>query len=264
MTSEIAKLLKEDNLADAARAAASAVKARPQDSGARTLLAALSVLQGDLARAETQASMAAKFAPDEALALGLFRQHLRGLHARDEWWKSGAVPGFPGGATEADREAVALNIALREGDGAGARDTLARLEDVRGARGGQWNECAADDLRDLDDRLPHAIEAISPGGHYLWIDTAKIARIAFRPVAGPLDLALRAARVTLSDGAEADLMLPAIYPAPESPALQLGRRTEFTESCGLTIGHGQRAYLAGDEMEGFLSAETISFEGKDG
>ncbi|MDO5611857.1 MAG: type VI secretion system accessory protein TagJ [Paracoccus sp. (in: a-proteobacteria)] len=262
--SPITAALNEDRLNEAASLAAAAVKAYPQDVTARQLLASLAVLQGDLPRAETQASMAARLAPDEAVSLGLFRQHLRGLHARDAWWRDGAVPTFPGGASDADKAAVALNIALRAGDDAAVAQAFETLETLRGTRPGQWNGAAVDDLRDLDDRMPHAIEAVSAGGNYMWIDMARIARMTLRPVASPLDLVLRPARVALRDGAEADLVLPAIYPFPETPAQQLGRETGFSESHGVMIGQGQRAWLAGDEMQGFLSAETIGFGGGDG
>lgn len=260
----ITAALNDDRLSDAVTLAAAAVKASPQDVTARQLLAALAVLSGDLARAEAQASMAARLAPADAVSFGLFRQHLRGLHARRAWWQDSALPAFPGGASEADRAAIALNVALRAGDGAAVAQTSKALEALRGTRPGHWNGVAVDDLRDLDDRLPHAVEAVSAGGNYLWIDMAKIARITLRPVASPLDLALRPARVGLTDGAEADLMLPAIYPAPDTAARQLGRETDFIESHGVMIGQGQRAWLVGDDMQGFLGAELISFDDNSG
>lgn len=257
MTGPVLTLLNADALTDAAAAAAAQVKARPQEAEARMLLAQIAVLQDDLKRAETHATMAARLSPDDALGYGVFRQHLRGLLARQAWWDQGAVPGFPGGPSPCDQAAVALNITLRDGGDAAA--ALAALEQLRGAVPGGWNGQMVDDLRDLDDRLPHAVEAISAGGNYLWLDMARIARITFRPVATPLDLALRPARVELIDGAEADLVLPAIYPAPEGDAHRLGRQTDFTETSGLTIGHGQKAWLAGDDMRGFLSADILTF-----
>ncbi|MFS4437488.1 type VI secretion system accessory protein TagJ [Paracoccaceae bacterium GXU_MW_L88] len=258
MSQAITDLLNADALDEANAKAVEWVKSAPESGQARMTLAALSVLMGDLKRAETHATMAARIDTQDAVGYGLFRQHLRGLEARAQWWENGAVPTFPGGASETDQAAVALNVALRDGDEAKTVAALEALEALRGTRPGAWNGEAVDDLRDLDDRLPHALEAVSAGGNYLWIDLAKVTSIAFRPVSGPLDLALRPARVTLDDGAEADLGLPAIYPAPTSDAERLGRSTDFIERGGIMIGQGQRAWLAGDEMQGFLGAEEIT------
>lgn len=257
MTGNVLTLLNADALDDAGAAAVATVKARPQDADARMLLASLSVLQGDLKRAETHATMAARLSPDDAVGLGLFRQHLRGLLARAAWWDDGAVPSFPGGPSATDQAVLALNIALREGGDVPA--SLDAVEEARGTVPGQWNGRQVEDLRDLDDRLPHAVEALSSGGNYLWIDMARIAGIEFRAVESPLDLALRPARVQLIDGAEADLVLPALYPAPQSDQHRLGRQTDFSDWNGATIGHGQKAWLVGDDMQGLLSAETITF-----
>lgn len=260
MTNNVADLLFADALDDATALAVADVKARPQDSSARMVLAVLSVLQGDLKRAETHATMAAQLSPGDAVGYGLFRQHLRGMFAREAWWAEGALPSFPGGPTAADQAAVALNIALREGNQSAVEAALEAAEAARGVRPGSWNGKSVDDLRELDDRMLHAVEAISAGGNYLWIDMARISSITLRPVAQPLDLALRPARLSLDDGAEADLVIPAIYPAPETPAQRLGRETDFTETLGVMVGHGQRAWLVGDDMEGFLSAQEIIFE----
>ncbi|NJM84524.1 MAG: nitrogen fixation protein, partial [Tabrizicola sp.] len=112
----IAQHLSADRLDTALAEAAAALKARPQDTGLRMLLAELCVLGGDLERAETQAKIAQRAASDEAVGIGLFRQYLRGLHARAAWWRDGALPDFPGDPTACDREAIALNVALRAGE----------------------------------------------------------------------------------------------------------------------------------------------------
>lgn len=264
MTNKVADLLNADALGEAAAMAVADVKARPQDSAARMVLASLSVLQGDLKRAETHATMAAQLSPGDAIGYGLFRQHLRGLFAREAWWTEGALPSFPGGPTAADQATVALNVALREGNQSAVEAALEGAEAARGTRPGTWNGKPAEDLRELDDRMLHTVEAISAGGNYLWIDMARIASISLRPVAQPLDLALRPARVTLKDGAEADMVIPAIYPAPQTDSQRLGRETDFTETLGVMVGNGQRAWLVGDDMEGFLSAQEITFEAVNG
>jgi type VI secretion system protein ImpE len=258
----IAALLAEDALDAAIAAAVEAVRAKPQDGQTRLLLAELSVLAGDLDRAETHAKLAARLAPADAVGLGVFRQHLRGMHARDQWWQAGAVPAFPMGATALDELALKLNVALASGHAEAARKTFDALEDARTARPALWNGTAVDDLRDLDDRLPHALEAVTAGGNYLWLDMALIRDIVFQPPQRPLDLGYRRARVTLTDGAVADLLIPAVYHGSTLPQHRLARQTDFDElPGGLTTARGQRAFLIGDDMAGLLAAGTIAFTG---
>ena len=257
--SAVARALEADDLAAAREAAAAAVKARPRDAGARLLLAEICVLSGDLARAETHAGLAAAAEPARATGLSVFRQHLRGLHARAAWWEGGAVPDLPGGPSALDHHALALNVALRGGDGAAARAALDALEAARGTVPMLWNGEPAEDLRDLDDRLPHALEAVTAGGRYLWIGLDRVAEVAFEPPRRPLDLALRRARVRLHGGSEADLVICATAPGGATDAERLGRETAFEElPGGLAATRGQKALLVGEEMRGILEAEAIS------
>jgi type VI secretion system protein ImpE len=254
----VARALEACDLTAAREAASADVKARPRSADARMLLAELCVLSGDLDRAETHARLAATAEPRRATALSVFRQHLRGLHARAAWWEKGAVPDLPGGPTELDGHALALNVALREGDGAAAGAALRALEEVRGARPGLWNGVPTDDLRDLDDRLPHALEAVTSGGRYLWLGLDRIAGVTFVPPARPLDLALRRARVTLHVGSEADVLVCAVAPGAATDAERLARTTEFEERPGgIVATRGQKALLVGEEMRGLLEAETM-------
>ncbi|WP_299969558.1 type VI secretion system accessory protein TagJ [uncultured Roseobacter sp.] len=257
---DIAAALAEDDPQAASALATAQVKKSPQDAEARMFLAELSILLGDLSRAETQARLAATAAPDAMLGIGIFRQHLRALHARDAWWQSGALPTFPNGPSALSTLALRLNVALRETDGAAARTALHTLEDQRGAQPGTWNGTPVADLRDLDDRLPHAIEALTGGGHYLWLDFADLAELTFGPATRPLDTVLPRARVRLRDGSAADIRLPAIYPAPMSAAEQLGRTTDFDEPAeGVTTARGQRCWLAGDDIASCLETRTLTF-----
>ncbi|WP_106743531.1 type VI secretion system accessory protein TagJ [Yoonia maritima] len=258
---DIAIALRDDNPTAARDIALARVKIAPQDAEARMFLAELSVILGDLSRAETQARLAATAVPDATLGIGVFRQHLRALHARTEWWSTGALPTFPNGPSSLSTLAVRVNVALRDGDGNAAKTALDALETARGAQPASWDGDFVDDIRDLDDRLPHAIEALTGGGHYLWIDFERIAQLEFQPATRPIDGVLRRARVTLHDGSAADIRVPAIYPAPITAAEQLGRTTDFRDlPGGLTAGQGQRCWLVGDDVFGCLDAQTITFE----
>ncbi|WP_372574342.1 type VI secretion system accessory protein TagJ [Ruegeria jejuensis] len=260
-TDVISRALSDDDLNGAVGAAVATVKSRPRDFEARMLLAELAVLAGDLGRAETQAKLAGQNAPDKALGLGVFRQHLRGIQARNAWWEDGALPVFPEGPSALSNLALKMNVALRSGDGDSARALLHQLDDERGAQNVIWDGLAFDTFRDLDDRLPHALEVVTAGGNYMWLEFDTLSEVRFEPVTRPLDLAYRRARVTLTNASAADLRIPAIYPAPEGAAQSLGRITDFSEGPGgLIFGHGQRGWLVGDDMQTCATATTLHFE----
>jgi type VI secretion system protein ImpE len=259
---ETSRAIAADDLSAAIATAAAAVKSRPTDAALRMLLAELSVLDGDLNRAEAQARLAATHAPDLIAGLSVFRQHLRGLDARRAWWMDGAVPGFPTGPSELDRLALEVNVAFGNGDGAAARAALDRLEDARGTVPVIWDGAHEEDWRDLDDRLPHALEVVTAGGNYLWIGLDRVASIRAAPPVRPLDLALRPVRLALRDGSEADLLLCAVAPGPATGAEALGRVTEFDAlPGGLTATRGQKAMLVGEGMRGALEFALVERPG---
>ena len=256
----VSALLSDDALQTATEEAKAHVKANPQDKEGRFLLIDLLVLIGDYERADRQVTLAATFSPNDAMGLSLLRNELRGMFARDAWFTSGAIPAFPGGPTACDQAAVRLNIADREGDGSEARRALDAIEELRGQRPMSWNDRAVDDFRDLDDRIPHALEVITTGGAYLWIDYARLASLKLEPIARPRDLAFRRAELKLVDGAVASVLIPAIYPDTRGEdGYRLGRQTDWIEKqTGLTIGLGQRSLLVGDVLAGFHETVTLA------
>jgi len=259
LSENIAKSL-GDNALDAALDMAKAhLKSHPSDQEARHLYIDLLVLSGDYERADNQCSLAVTFAPDATMGFALLRNELRGMAARDAWFRSGAVPEFPQGPSNLDKLAVRLGIAHRTGDIDDAAQALATLEVQRGERPILWNGKRVSDFRDLDDRTPHALEVIMTGGAYLWIDFAKIAALTVEPIARPRDLAFRRAELSLIDGAVAPVLLPVIYHGTAGDAaLLLGRETDWVEEpTGITTGRGQRCFLAGDELVSFHDTESL-------
>ncbi|MBB3953024.1 type VI secretion system accessory protein TagJ [Aureimonas jatrophae] len=259
-TGAIGTLLDDNRLGDAMAAAVASLKARPQDMAARLLLIDLLILSGDYARADAQAEIAARLFPGEAVGLARLRGLVRGMEARRLWHTEGAVPAFPGGPSAADQIALRMALALRAGDGADAADRLLELDHTRGSLSVTVDGEAANDLRDLDDRLPHALEAVTDGGAYLWIDWTRIASLTLAPAARPRDLAWRRASLELSDGSQAEVLLPLIYDAPDlEPAERLGRVTEWRDAPGgLVTGRGQRCLLVGETVRAL--GECVSIE----
>ena len=262
---DVKALLAADDLAGAVARTIEEVRQAPQDLNRRLILTDLLILSGDLERADKQAAVAANLAPAEAVGLSLLRREIRGMEARKRWYEEAAVPGFPDGPGEADQIALRLALGLRTGDDtavAAAREALAAMAPVQCS----WNGGPCGDFRDLDDRLPHALEAITSGGSYLWIDFGRIARIEFAPNTRPRDLAWRRARLSLKNGSIAEILVPALYHGRcDSGALRLGRETSWIDGPGgIVSGEGQRCFLAGDDMVAISEAVTIEAGEGDG
>ncbi|PZO74675.1 MAG: nitrogen fixation protein [Mesorhizobium amorphae] len=261
----VAEALSADDLEAALRLATEGVKAKPADTAARLLLIDVLVLSGDYERADRQADALAKLAPKDAVQLAILRGQIRGMDARAQWFGEGAVPSFPGGPTQADEAALRLAVALREGDGDAARTASDAIEAAREPITLAWNSVSAPDFRDADDRLPHALEVISTGGVYLWIDFSRLAKLALQPIHRPRDLAFRRAELTLKSGSVAEVLVPAIYGgAGNGAAHLLGRETGWAElPGGLVAGRGQRCFLVGEELQPLSDTETLQAEAGD-
>ncbi|MBP1853447.1 type VI secretion system accessory protein TagJ [Rhizobium halophytocola] len=256
-----AELLENDALPEALALAQERVKLKPGDRDARNLYIDLLILSGDFARADTQCNLASTFSPEDVVGFGMMRRQLRGIAAREAWFAEAAVPAFPGGPSELDQLAIRIGIALQSGDGAETRALIEELDERRGEQPMVWNGNPVGDIRDLDDRIPHALEVLTNGGAYLWIDYAKIAALSLAPMRRPRDLAFREAELSLLDGSSATVLIPALYPArkDDTPSLRLGRETDFSEAPGgLTIGHGQRCLLAGDDAMPFHELTSLA------
>lgn len=261
LSARIAEALGENALEDAIEQVKSHLKTVPSDKQARNLYIDLLVLAGDYERADAQCNLASTFAPDDLMGFAMLRNQLRAMAARAAWFTDAATPDFPQGPSKLDKAALKLSIAHRQGS---ARKALDALEETRGERPMIWNGKPVSDLRDLDDRIPHALEVIMSGGGYLWVDFAKIASVEVEPIARPRDLAFRRAELQLIDGASAPVLLPAIYHGtPAAGKLLLGRETEWVdEASGITTGRGQKCFLAGDELVSFHDAVKLEADAR--
>ena len=238
------------------------MKARPTDVPARLALADLLVLAGDVERADRQLELATTFAPEAVTRLAVERGHLRAMASRADWFERGGAPAFPLGPTGADRAALELGLALREDDAAAADAALARLDGARAPAAFTLDGTIVEGLRDADDRTAHALEALTGGGAYLWVDHAHLAALELAPARRPRDLAWREARLTLTDGSQADVLVPLTYHPPAGATVddgcRLGRRTDWVPLGGsVTAGIGGRCLLAGDDLVALAEVTRI-------
>jgi type VI secretion system protein ImpE len=90
-----------------------------------------------------------------------------------------------------------------------------------------------------------------------------VASIELHPPRRPRDLAWRRASMSVIDGPDGEVYLPALYvsaqPGP-SDDISLGRTTEWLgEEEGLVRGIGQRVFLIGDEAYGITDLSGLQF-----
>ncbi|TXI02184.1 MAG: nitrogen fixation protein [Rhizobium sp.] len=257
LSAKVAEALSENALDDAIEQAKAHVKATPMDKDGRHILIDLLILAGDYARADAQCNLATTFSPEDMMGFAMLRNQLRAMAARSAWFAEAAAPDFPNGPTALDQAAMKLAVAHRDRSSDTA-SALQALDEIRGERPMSWNGRSVSDLRDLDDRVPHALEVIMTGGAYLWVDFARVAALRVEPIARPRDLAFRRAELELVDGASAPVLLPAIYYGTTDAKLLLGRETEWVEEAtGITTGRGQKCFLAGDDLVSFHDLKLL-------
>lgn len=248
------------NLAAAVAAGIEQVRNKPADRGARFLLAELFVFAGDLERADKQLDVL--FAPDapDLMAVTLLRQLIRGETARREVFTAGRVPEFTTQPSDAVKLHLEAAVAVRTGQPADAAALLAKA--TLPARSGTCDGKAFDDLRDLDDLLAPVLEVITANGNYYWVPFSTIERIEFLPPKRPRDLYWRAAQLTVTDGPDGVVYVPALYHGSHADgrdAIKLGRETDHAGAP--SRGLGLREFLIGDEAKSVLEITTVEFTG---
>ena len=255
-----------------AAAATAAVKQSADTPGPRLLLAELLLFTGAFERVETLLAAAVGLSPDLAVVVAEFRQLLRAAARREQLATEGAVPSFLGEPTATQAEALRGMVAWRAGDHAAAAVAADALEAMRPRAPGHAESgdlpgadtgdaaIAFDDLRDVDDLLAGSVEVLTTTGTYYWIPTERIELIEFHPPQRPRDLLWRRCTMSVAQGPEGDVYIPATYrAAPDaSAAIRLGRATDWSDAAPVR-GHGQRVFLAGDEALPIMAIRRLRF-----
>lgn len=260
-------LFRAGKLGAALEAANAAVKKAPGDAGARILLAELLLFSGNVERADVILDAAGDIEPEAMMVIAEFRQLLRADLARRQWRRDGRVPEFIGEPTPALSASMAAMVALRAGDVAAAARGAAEAEALRPRVHGREGKAAFDDFRDVDDLCAGYFEVLTTTGKYFWIPTERVESIDFHPPKRPRDLCWRRASMSVTDGPDGDVYVPAIYgsddPALEEP-FRLGRATDWREQAGpggetLVRGVGQRVFLMGEDARDMMEMGSVVF-----
>ena len=138
-------------------------------------------------------------------------------------------------------------------------ELLDQVEEQRPKVSGSCDGRPFQDLRDLDDLTSCVLEVLTSDGRYFWVPIADVVSIEFRDPSTPRDLLWRNVILTVRDGPEGEVFLPALYAGTEAEAddgLRLGRATEWKGGDGTPVrGVGQRTFLVGDDSATILETQ---------
>jgi type VI secretion system protein ImpE len=256
-------LFRAGKLAAAIDAANAAVRNDPRDLGGRVLLAELLLFAGNLERADNILDAASQIDPAAMVGAAEFRQLIRAALARRQHHREGRLPEFLDEPTPALRSAVAAIVAFRADDKEHAAARVAEIEATRPRAPGRAAELQFDDFRDADDLHAGFFEVLTTTGKYYWIPTERVASIDFHPPRRPRDLVWRRAAVSVLDGPDGEVYLPAIYDSDQSNLsddLLLGRATDWVDpEDAIVRGIGRRVYLAGDDAISIMELTGLRF-----
>jgi type VI secretion system protein ImpE len=260
------ELFKAGRLADAIEAQTQEVKANPTDPNRRVFLFELLVFAGDLDRARRQLEAVQYDEPDRMTALQRYRRLVDSEQNRRATFTQGQAVSF---LTE-----VPFNFRMRldairnmlPHEGVGEAKTM-----IEGARGMTpnlkvlLNDKEYDGLIDADDLFGTALE-VMVNGLYYWVPLENVASLAMNDPQYPRDLIWFPARIELTDGQTGEVYLPTLYPGTHlhpDEQVKLGRTTDWkTLEEGLTVGVGQKTYLAGEEAVGILEWRELRVLGE--
>lgn len=258
-------LFRAGRLDDAVAAANAAVRKAPAEPGPRMLLAELLLFQGNLERADTLMDALTTMEPGLALQAAAFRQLVRAEQARRQVWSDGRVPDFLGEPSPHLRRMLAALVTLRSGDAAGALRMLHEAEESRPPAAGSEGQVPFTDFRDADDLCSGFFEVLTTTGKCFWVPTERVAEVQFHAPERPRDLYWRRASMSVRDGPDGEVYLPAIYAADQASQpdpIRLGRATDWVGGEGApTRGLGQRVFLVGDEGRSVMELTTLAFGG---
>jgi type VI secretion system protein ImpE len=260
-------LFRDRKLGEAIAAANAEVRRKPADLGGRVLLAELLLFAGNLARADVILDAASQADPTAAVVVAEFRQLLRADIARHQCSREGRVPEFLGDPTPALRAVLAAMVALRAGDMAEATRQAVEAETLRPSAPGTMKQAggdvAFDDFRDVDDLCAGFFEVLTTTGKYFWVPTERVESLVLHPPKRPRDLAWRRATISVSEGPDGEVYVPAIYDPPQADIAddyRLGHGTDWSgEEAGPVRGVGQRVFLAGEDAFPIMEIAELRF-----
>lgn len=245
----------------AQKAALEMVKAKPTDITARIFLFELSLFSGDWERAERQLDVIGQQDMNAMIGSQMFKENLEAERARIKLFSEAKIPEClmqPPNYVEG--LLAAIEDITKENFGS-AKEIIDQVEEKRPAFVCKINGKESGDFRDFNDPTMCVFEAIIKGS-YSWIPFEQVEKVNFEPIKSLRDNFWRQAEVTLVNGTQGEMFLPAIYVESfksTEGAIRMGKATEWRDAGELYIGEGMRIYQIEDGHIPIIEIETIEF-----
>lgn len=256
------ELIKAGQLSEARQQLVEAVRDRPGDPAARTLLFQVLCYCGEWDKADRHLEAIAAADPGrEAGVLG-FRNLIRAEKERLAVLEAGGCASF---LTEPPAYLglyVAARAKLAEKKADEAAALLTDLERRVPALAGTVNGSPFAGFRDTDSLLAPFLEVMAHE-RYLWVPFESLRELSITPPKTLLDLLWVSAQVTTWEGYAMNCYLPVLYPGSSSQQderIRLGRLTDWLSlGNGLARGVGQHVFEVGGRDMAILELGEVTF-----
>jgi type VI secretion system protein ImpE len=238
------------------------VRAKPREAGSRYLLAQLLCIKGEFERADQQLDTIAQQEMKLRPTVVTLRQAIRAEQARRQFYNEGRLPEFLRQPAEYVKLHLEAAVLLRKAEVKKAAALLEQAEELRPHRVGLCDGTDFDDLRDLDDVTACYLEVLTSTGKFYVVPLEDVTRIEFRGREQPMDLVWRRAQLSVREGPDGEVYIPAIYCPIGEPneRAMLGRITDWVGGDGEPVrGVGQRCFLVGEESIPIMQLSTVEF-----
>jgi len=257
------ELLRAGRLTEALEQLQNAVRAKPSDAKLRVFLFQLLSVMGQWERAMTQLNVAADLDAANLLMANVCRPALNAEALRAEIFAGKRSPVVFGEPPEWIGWMLEASRLVAEGRYDACLELRDRAFEACPATSGAVNDEPFEWIADHDQRLGPILEAIVEGKYY-WVPFQNLREVLLEAPADLRDRVWMPATFTWANGGQSVGLIPSRYPGSEASddsAIQLGRRTDWTEHEGdLLLGLGQRM-LATDQKEyGLLEVHSIALE----
>lgn len=267
MTNPVA-LFQSGDLSGALAMATDAVRSRPTDVPARSLLCEFLCYAGELERAEKQLDAVLQSDPQTMNGVSLLKHLIRSELSRREVYRLGRVPDFVAMPTEPQKKRLEAMLCLRTGHVEDARRLCDEAAEMDPELSGQLNDQPFTGVRDLDDLLGPTLEVFTATGKYYWIGFEQITSLEFNPVEHLTDMLWRSASIETVGDVNGRIHVPALYEGSEASSdqrIRIGRATEWVQATSNSPvrGSGQREFLVGDDVVSIMEIRKLTIHRND-
>ena len=263
MTNPI-ELFQAGELTEAVVAATNAVRLKPMDVKARSLLCELLCFCGEFERADKQLDAALQTDPQTMVGVSLLKHLIRSELSRREVYREGRIPEFLSTPTESQKKRLEALLYLRMGQTGEAARLTHEASELDDEIAGEVDGRPFTQFIDLDDLLGPTLEVYTATGKYYWIGFEQIVNLEFSAVEHLSDMLWRAATIETVGEINGRIHVPALYESSEKSTdqrIRIGRATEWVKAddAGPTRGAGQREFLENDDVVSIMQIRKLSF-----